>query len=186
MQCFDVSGQAMTWNFHIWGSVDKANLQREIFHSLLLLGNHWFQASENVLRVFKFVKRDQQTNWTLNLAQSSILKWRFRWSSRRSFLNFLLASLRFDDGNVNDNTTNQWFDWLNKEKQSCCTCGTLFGAMFWRSLPNDDVKFSHLRFWRQRELPAVNLSLFALSWKPFVPSKRKCSSPILYNVINTR
>lgn len=81
----------MTWNFHIRGSVDKANLQREVFHSLLLLGNHWFQASKNVLRVFKFVKRDQQTNWTLNLAQSSILKCRFCWSSPRSFLNFLLS-----------------------------------------------------------------------------------------------
>ena len=40
----------------------------------------------------------------------------------------------------NDNATNQWFDWLNEEKQSCCTCGTLFTGMFWRSLPNDDVK----------------------------------------------
>ena len=67
---------------------------------------------------------------------------------------FLVGSLRFDDGNVNDNATNQWFDWLNEEKQSCCTCGTLFAAMFWRSLPNDDVKFSHLRFRRQRELVA--------------------------------
>ena len=30
--------------------------------------------------------------------------------------------------------------------------------MFWRSLPNDDVKFSYLRFWRQRELTSVNLN----------------------------
>ena len=28
----------------------------------------------------------------------------------------LLGSLRFDDGNINDNATNQWFDWLNEEK----------------------------------------------------------------------
>ena len=28
----------------------------------------------------------------------------------------ILLSLRFDDGNVNDNATNQWFDWLNQEK----------------------------------------------------------------------
>ena len=28
----------------------------------------------------------------------------------------LLGSLRSDDGNVNDNATNQWFDWLNEEK----------------------------------------------------------------------
>ena len=50
----------------------------------------------------------------------------------------LMGSLRFDDGNV---TSNQWFDWLNEEKQLCCTCGTLCGTIFWRSLPNDDVKF---------------------------------------------
>ena len=27
-----------------------------------------------------------------------------------------LGSLRSNDGNVNDNATNQWFDWLNEEK----------------------------------------------------------------------
>ena len=27
----------------------------------------------------------------------------------------------------------------------------------WRSLPNDEVKFSYLRFWRQRDTAAVNL-----------------------------
>jgi len=47
-----------------------------------------------------------------------------------------------------------------------------FGAMFWRNLPND-VKFSYLRFWQQRVLAAVNLSLFAFTWKPFVKNKRK-------------
>ena len=59
-----------------------------------------------------------------------------------------------------------------------------FWCNFWRSLPNDDVKFSFLRFCRQRELAAVNLSFFAFTWKPFVPSKRKCTPPILYNVMN--
>ena len=54
--------------------------------------------------------------------------------------------------------------------------------MFWRSLPNDNVKFSYLRFWRQRELAEVNLSFFAFTWKTFVPSKWKCTPPILYNV----
>ena len=52
--------------------------------------------------------------------------------------------------------------------------------MFWRSLPNDDVKFSCLRFWRQRELTTVNLSFSAFTWKPFVPSKRKFTSPIFF------
>ena len=28
----------------------------------------------------------------------------------------IIGSLRSDDGNVNDNATNQWFDWLNEEK----------------------------------------------------------------------
>ena len=32
----------------------------------------------------------------------------------------------------------------------------------WRSLPNDDVNFSHSRLWRQREHAAVNLSLGSL------------------------
>ena len=27
-----------------------------------------------------------------------------------------INNLRFDDGNVNDNATNQWFDWSNEEK----------------------------------------------------------------------
>ena len=81
-----------------------------------------------------------------------------------------LENLRFDDDNVNDNATNPWFDRLHEEKWSCCTYSTLFGAMFWRSLPNADVKFSYLRLRRQRELAAVNLSLFAFTWKPFVPS----------------
>ena len=94
-----------------------------------------------------------------------------------------IGSLRFDEGNVNDNTTNQWFDWLNEEKSSCCTCSTLFGEMFWRKLSNKDVNFSYLRFRPQRKLAAVILSFFASKWKPFVPSKRKCTPPILSNVI---
>ena len=63
---------------------------------------------------------------------------------------------------------------------ACCTCGTLFGAIFWRSLPNDDVKFSYLSFWRQQEPAAVNLSFSAITWKPFVPIKWKDTSSILY------
>ena len=43
-----------------------------------------------------------------------------------------------------------------KEKQLCCTCGTLFGVIFWRCLSNGDAKFSFLRCWRQREPAAVN------------------------------
>ena len=97
----------------------------------------------------------------------------------------VLGSLRNDDrnGNDNDNAINQWYDWLNEENKSCRTCGTLFGAIFWRSLPNDDMKLSYLRFSR-RKSAAVNLSFSAFTGKQFVPSKRKCISPILYNVTN--
>ena len=78
-------------------------------------------------------------------------------------------SLRFEDGNVNARAARLLLQCFDVE---------------YSSLPNDDVKFSYLKFWRQRKLAAVDLSLFAFTWKPFVPSKRKCSSPILYNVIN--
>ena len=90
----------------------------------------------------------------------------------------------FDDGNGNENAKNQWFNWLNEVQQSCCTCSKLSSVIFWRSLPNDDVKFSHWRFWRQREPAAVYLSFSAFKWKVFLPSKRKYNSPRLYNVTN--
>ena len=48
--------------------------------------------------------------------------------SLRSCLNFLvtkssrsvepIGNLRFDDGNVNDNATNQLFDWLNEDNRA--------------------------------------------------------------------
>ena len=37
-----------------------------------------------------------------------------------------------------------------------------FWEMFWRSLANDDVKFSYLRFWRQRELAAKKSFILCL------------------------
>ena len=40
---------------------------------------------------------------------------------------------------------------------------------------------SYLRLWR-RQPAAVNLSSFAFTWKPFVLGKRKCTSPVLYNM----
>ena len=98
----------------------------------------------------------------------------------------ILGNLRFDYGNINNNATNQLFDWLNEEKLSCGTCGTLFGAMFWRSPPNDDVKFSYLRIWRQRKLAAVNLSLFAFTWKPFVPSISESALRLFCTTWSTR
>ena len=91
----------------------------------------------------------------------------------------VLGSLRNDDVSGNDSATNQWFDWLSEQKKWCYTCGTLFYAIFRRCLLNDDVKFSYLRFWWQREPASVNIS-FYFNMKPFVPSKRKYTSFILY------
>ena len=64
-----------------------------------------------------FVQRDQLRIIAKHLTQRKvlILMWRFRCSSRRSFLK---GSLRKDDGNGNgnDNARKQWSDWLNEEK----------------------------------------------------------------------
>ena len=102
------------------------------------------------------------------------------WDKRFS-LTQMIGILRNDDFKANDNAKNQIFDWLN-EKQSCCTCGTLFDAIFWRSLPNDDEEFSYFRLWRERKPAAVNLSFFDLTWRPFAPSNQNCTLPILYNL----
>ena len=46
-----------------------------------------------------------------------------------------------------------------KKNNRAARAARFFATMFWRSLPNDDVKFSYLRFWWQRELVTENLSL---------------------------
>jgi len=51
--------------------------------------------------------------------------------------------------------------------------------------PNSAMNQSQLFVTRSKrgknhERAAVNLSFFAFALKPFVPSKRKCTSPILY------
>ena len=53
----------------------------------------------------------------------------------------LMGSFRKNDGKSNDNTTNQWFDWLNEKKKSCCTCCTPFGLICCRSLPMTSWNF---------------------------------------------
>ena len=79
------------------------------------------------------------------------------------------GSLRKDDGNGNDDARKQWSDWFNEEKYSCCTCGTHFTTILWRSLPNDNVKFRNLRFYRQREHSTVNLSFSLLTSTALLP-----------------
>ena len=49
-----------------------------------------------------------------------------------------------------------------------------FSASFrWRGLPNEDVKFSDLRFWQQREPATSNLSSSAFPRWPFVSVKTR-------------
>ena len=69
---------------------------------------------------------NNQRWWCDSLATSTSTKLRLRshWQWQRHKLR--TGSLRNDDGNSNVNATNQWFDWLNEEKKSCCTCDTLF------------------------------------------------------------
>ena len=45
-----------------------------------------------------------------------------------------------------------------KKTNNRAACAGTFWNNVWRSLPNDNVKFSYLRFWWQREPTAVNLS----------------------------
>ena len=47
-------------------------------------------------------------------------------------------------------------------------CDMLLGAIFLGSLPNNDVKFSYLKFSQQGELTAINLPFFALIRKPLI------------------
>mgnify|MGYP007094292375 CR=1 FL=1 len=74
------------------------------------------------------------------------------------------------------------FKWLSKKQNL---------SNYWpiTTGPNSAMNQSQLFVTRSKrgknhERAAVNLSFFAFAWKPFVPSKRKCTSPILYNVIN--
>ena len=58
--------------------------------------------------------------------------------------------------------TNQLSDWLNEERWSCCTCGTLFGAIFGVVCQMTTWNF---HFCGSDE--------WIFKWKPFAPSNRK-------------
>ena len=76
---------------------------------------------------------------------------------------------------------NDLIGWMKKNNRAARAARFLVQCFDVVRLPNDDVKYSYLRFWRQRELAGVKFSFFALTWKP---SKRKNTPPILYNVTN--
>ena len=83
-------------------------------------------------------------------------------------------SLSNDHGNDNHNARKQWYHWLNKEEESCCTCGTHFNTF-----QNNNVKFLTLRFWRQRK-PATVTFNFCLSFKTVLTNPIISSSSLLY------
>ena len=77
-----------------------------------------------------------------------------------------------------------YFSWLNKSNcvvivMTSTTTPQINDLIGWTK-KNDratrllvqffDVKFSYMRFGRMRELAAVNISFFAFTWKPYLPS----------------
>ena len=88
------------------------------------------------------------------------------------------------DGKCNDHATNQWYDWLNNKKWSCCNYGTHYSTFFGCSLPNDNVESSNLRFWRLGEPKAINHSFFVFTWKLFAPSMRRNTTSDWHRVTN--
>lgn len=50
------------------------------------------------------------------------------------------------------------------------TCSTHLSIFLWRNVPNDDMKFSNLTYWRQREPTTVNLS-FSIFYHSFPSCK---------------
>ena len=74
--------------------------------------------------------------------------------------------------NMRGRRRKQWSNLLNKEKQSCYTCGTHFSTILWRSLPNDNVKFPKSP---QFLLLLIKSQMWRLRWK--VTFSRHCRSP---------
>ena len=116
------------------------------------------------------------------LTNNIIVLWRCRSRSRRRFLKGILSK---DDGYGYGNATKKEYDWLKKEKYSCCTCSTNFRAFLCRTPKNINVKSPNFRFWRQREHITMKRSFFVLTLKPFVSIQLQDSSPVLYKANKT-
>lgn len=88
-------------------------------------------------------------------------------------LSLTTSPLRNDDGNGNgyDNATTQRFNWLKKNNRGARAARFLL-QFFLYSGPNNNVTCSYLRFWWQRKPAAVNLSFFALAWKPCIRAEQ--------------
>lgn len=65
-----------------------------------------------------------------------------------------------------------WFVW-----NLCCTCGTLFAVIVWRSLSNEDVKFLTTTRARRRSCQASERTyrLFFTTWPIWRSSKSLCT-----------
>ena len=134
------------------------------------VSNSWSQPSklqQNLLVVYFF-------------CTSSFSKWlaclcRQRWPWKNN---------NVTDG-VNNNNNKVYFSFLAFRKILVLHVRHAFWCtFFWRSLPNEDEKFSYLKFWRQRQHAAINCSFFASTRLVFVQGKRKHTPPILSNATN--
>ena len=71
--------------------------------------------------------------------------------------------------------------WIKKNNRAARAARFLV-QLFWRSLPNNDVKFSYLRFWRQRDTRSSKSFILCLYMKT-TPAKQ-AKVLILYKVTN--
>lgn len=98
---------------------------------------------------------------------------------------WLKLAIRNDDGNGNVKATNQLFDWLNEEKESCCTCGTLLGAFFGLSLPNDGEKILYyFEVLTATQVSSSKSSILCFFMITILAKQGKVHLAYLYNVTN--
>ena len=94
-----------------------------------------------------------------------------RWQAMFAFVCFLLGICR------NEGTTpqiNALIGWMRKNNHAVCEA--YFLVQFFDEVCQTMLKiFSFLRLWHQCKPAAVNLSFSTFVWKPFMPSKRKCT-----------
>ena len=152
-----------------------------------------------------FSRRHEMSSWNTylnftNLDNRALKEWRQRWrpnypkfayltTRNRSFARFARAFFIFCTFRNSSRPINGEFKkwrqhWQRQRHKSMIWLVErrkvivlhVWHLFWWRSRSNDDMKVSLLRFWRQRQAAAVNLSFFTFA--------RKCTSPISYNVSN--
>ena len=118
--------------------------------------NEWmkdFLLQAHVVRISKMkICRRRQKNCTKSVPHVQIIFPRHSLNSLKTTVTVTATSV--------PQTTNL-IGWMRKNNRAARAAGFLV-QFFWRSLPNEDGKFLHLIFWRQRRLAAGNLSFIYL------------------------